>query len=436
MAHMAKFSRGSVPRMIAHYDRDESIQEYGNEMIDKSKTGQNYDLHAQSVGDGKKSWQRYKDCMEDVYCLNRKDVNTMVDWVITLPKDFKGSPEEFFNDCYYFLKDRYQVKGSELYQIGVGGIKPPDNIICASVHMDETTPHMHFSFVPLEKTDKYLDLEYKVNAKKVVNRTDLQSFHKDLESHLHELMGHDIEIGILNGATKEGNKSKKELLSEEIRQKQEQVKALREQADYNKLITRSNVLEEENKDLREQVNSLQVENGSLKVQIADLRQSIENKVKQMAEPLEEQIQGFKEALQSMAETTRSVVRSVSWIDKKFKNDELHKVCEAVQDYGRIWLSKDGFEELADTADEPILSKGIKSLLTPDYQEIAYYKGSNGYGWYASKAEGGEYLGNKKETLDIRKRFPNARFKDPHDLTDLNISALNKGIMKTSLNREL
>jgi len=35
-------------------------------------------------------------------------------------------------------------------------------------------------------------------------------------------------------------------------------------------------------------------------------------------------------------------------------------------------------------------------------------------------------------IEIRNKFPNSRFKDPHELTDLSMSALNKGIVKATL----
>lgn len=49
----------------------------------------------------------------------------------------------------------------------------------------------------------------KVSAKEVVNRYDLQSFHEGLQRHVERALGH--EVGILNEATKEGNRSIEEL---------------------------------------------------------------------------------------------------------------------------------------------------------------------------------------------------------------------------------
>ena len=76
----------------------------------------------------------------------------MVDWVVTLPQSFDGDEQDFFQETYKFLNDRY---GKE-------------NVISAYVHMDETTPHMHYAFVPVVEDKKKGG--YKLSAKEAVNR--------------------------------------------------------------------------------------------------------------------------------------------------------------------------------------------------------------------------------------------------------------------------
>lgn len=73
--------------------------------------------------------------------------------------------------------------------------------------MDETTPHMHYAFIPVVEDKK--NGGYKLSAKEAITRKDLQTFHKDLSNHMERVFGRDI--GILNEATKEGNKSIEEL---------------------------------------------------------------------------------------------------------------------------------------------------------------------------------------------------------------------------------
>ena len=51
--------------------------------------------------------------------------------------------------------------------------------MAAVVHYDETTPHLHYAFVPVVFDNK--KSRYKVSAKEVLTRHDLQTFHDDLD---------------------------------------------------------------------------------------------------------------------------------------------------------------------------------------------------------------------------------------------------------------
>lgn len=187
MAHMMKHTKASCGHMFAHFDR--KAEHISNENLDKTRTHLNYNLATQQQLDqGEFVRQR---CAE-VRCQNRKDVNVMVSWVITAPKDLPEQEQKaFFKASYDFCSNRY---GAE-------------NVVSAYVHMDEVTPHMHFAFIPV--TEDRRRGGYKVSAKECVNRVDLQTFHKDLEKYVSRELGH--EVGILNEATKEGNRSIEQL---------------------------------------------------------------------------------------------------------------------------------------------------------------------------------------------------------------------------------
>nr|WP_258089060.1 plasmid recombination protein [Weissella fangxianensis] len=88
----------------------------------------------------------------------------------------------FFEAATNFLNDRY---GQE-------------NAVAAVVHYDETTPHLHYAFVPVIFDDK--KSRYKVSAKEVLTRHDLQTFHDDLDQHLKKVLPF-YEHGILNNKT-------------------------------------------------------------------------------------------------------------------------------------------------------------------------------------------------------------------------------------------
>lgn len=196
MAHVMKMTKAACGHMFKHYerakDKNGEYVKFGNESIDPERTPMNYNLAPDrelSQGDFVR-----KRCSE-VYCMNRKDVNVLCSWVVTVPKDVpEVEYEKFFHATYDFLEKRY---GRE-------------NVVSAYVHMDEVTPHMHFAFVPVIYDKK--KERYKVSAFEVIDRRELTVFHAELEKHLESALGH--EVGILNEATKEGNKSIAELKRE------------------------------------------------------------------------------------------------------------------------------------------------------------------------------------------------------------------------------
>lgn len=185
-----KHPKTALGHLGKHYERgkDESSEyvKFGNPQIDPQRTHLNYNLASQH-----NHMEFIKQRLSEVYCLNRKDVNVMCSWVVTAPKDLdQNQQDDFFKESYKFLENRY---GKE-------------NVISSYVHLDETTPHMHFAFIPVVY-DKKKD-RYKVSAKERVNKFELKSFHSDYQKHLDRA---NIRCNVLNEATREGNKSIDEL---------------------------------------------------------------------------------------------------------------------------------------------------------------------------------------------------------------------------------
>src|SRR5699024_2127983 len=181
MAHVQKFTRGSVGGLSNHIER--KTENHSNKDIDTDRTHENYDL-CEKEGD---MLSRYQERFDEVHCLNRADVKVMADWVVTLPEELKEAPRDaqkrFFEETYDFLSERY---GEE-------------NVLAGVVHNDETTPHMHFAFMPVTYDEK--KQREKVSAKEVLNRNELKSFHQDLDNHLKERIPHIYQKGILNDKT-------------------------------------------------------------------------------------------------------------------------------------------------------------------------------------------------------------------------------------------
>ena len=187
MAHLEKYTAAAAGHMFAHYDRSHSSS---TSNIDESRTHLNYNLAKKDQPLSCLDFLHKR--MSEIKVLKRANVNVMCDWVITAPESL--TPEElplFFDECYKFLNARY---GKE-------------NVISSPVHMDETSSHIHYNFVPVV-TDKKKGIP-KLSAKECITRKDLNTFHPDLTKHMTAVFGRDI--GILNGATVGGNKTIKQL---------------------------------------------------------------------------------------------------------------------------------------------------------------------------------------------------------------------------------
>lgn len=154
-----KFS-GSSPKGIQIHDQRERGYSHSNPDIDFEKSQKNYDLHnRQPINYIKKIKERIGEL--HLPRAIRKDAVTMVQCMITSDRGFfdrlpEGQQEDFFKKCYEWVRERY---GAE-------------NIISATVHMDEKTPHIHINMVPVT-TDGRLC------AKDLFKKQDLLQLHDD-----------------------------------------------------------------------------------------------------------------------------------------------------------------------------------------------------------------------------------------------------------------
>ena len=201
MAHALKCNSSSAGHIIGHCEREkdkngEFLKYHTKSNIDADLTHLNITLSADK---SKSVRERYKERVSDIG-IKRKDQVTMVDWVVTLPKELSGLSYEdqqaFFRSSAQFVAERYGQ----------------DNFMGAFMHFDESTPHVHIAFTPVR--------DNKFQAKNILNRKDLAKFHEDLVKHLQndKALSFTVEKEyILNGITAT-NKSTEELKAE---QKQE-----------------------------------------------------------------------------------------------------------------------------------------------------------------------------------------------------------------------
>jgi len=252
MAHMEKYSRGVIGHMLGHYDRSKNVPDLklpGNTVL-------NYNLAYNDQPQSQLDFIHQR--LSEVKVHNRKDVNVMVDWVITIPQTLNNQglndEDKFFQEAYKFLNDRY---GKE-------------NVISAFVHLDETTPHMHYAFVPVVEDKKKGG--YKLSAKEKITKTDLATFHKDLSDHMERVFGRDI--GILNEATKEGNRSIEELKRGTARE------------ELNNIAQNARILTRKAQKLQKGIEVAQEQKNAIQSEIEALQAKYKNRQMQIREILE------------------------------------------------------------------------------------------------------------------------------------------------------
>ncbi|MBS5112640.1 MAG: plasmid recombination protein [Coprobacillus cateniformis] len=167
MAHVEKIKRSGVIGLAIHCERRVGC-ELSNKDIDTSRTHLNYNL-AKDIQPLKPE-TFLKQRISEVRHISRDDIVLMADWIVTLPKDvYKEDTERFFEYTFEFLKEKYGEK----------------NIVSAWIHMDEATPHIHFSFVPVITID---GIE-KLNCKKIITKSALKKFHPQLGAYLEQRLG-------------------------------------------------------------------------------------------------------------------------------------------------------------------------------------------------------------------------------------------------------
>ena len=166
--HVAKYQASACGNMLNHYERSWSREDFERVNVEKSKTEQNWNCRQSQV----EPIARIKDAVKAQEQMTgrkvRKDAVRMADVVVTLPPNVPESDlRAFFELTTDFLEER------------TGG---RENCLGAYVHMDETTPHLHYAFIPI--------VEGRFNAKKMLNRQWFKTLHDDLQEYLTRKLGY------------------------------------------------------------------------------------------------------------------------------------------------------------------------------------------------------------------------------------------------------
>lgn len=182
MAHLAKYTLNSAQALfhhnLRHKDRKGEYVAYGGSKIDITKTHLNYRLDP-NTDPNEFITQR----LSEIKVQKRADVKVYCSWVLTVPQNLpQEKHKEFFESAYRFFSADYGAK----------------NIVMASVHLDETTPHIHLGFVPVvreKKNQKKLGQE-KVSAKELLTRSYMKNLHKRLKNTLERDLNCQVDITI------------------------------------------------------------------------------------------------------------------------------------------------------------------------------------------------------------------------------------------------
>lgn len=243
--HVKKFKSNDVRGLQIHNQRESSNSK--NNDIDPYRTILNYDLHNK---DKINYNQRVKEIIAEGYKgakAIRKDATVMTSTIVTSDKGFfdKLSLKEqrlFFEESYKFLKECYGEK----------------NIVSAVVHMDETTPHMHLTAVPLTEDGK-------LSAKTIIDRKFLRHIQKAIPELL-KSKGFDIERGVEGSA--KGHTDTDEYKKEQLKKlKDENQELKRQNLELRKGYPNDNLRNwDNNNKLRRKNKELTAENNILKIQ--------------------------------------------------------------------------------------------------------------------------------------------------------------------------
>ncbi len=152
----AKYKGPEIGNIEAHNERTK--EKYAsNPDIDPSKSHLNFHL----LEPKQKYRREAEDRIKEAGCRTRKDSIRLVEALVTAsPEFFQGKKQAeikaFFREALTFLQEN----------------QAPETFVSAVVHMDEKTPHMHVTFVPLTEDKRLSAKEILGNKKKLTQWQD------------------------------------------------------------------------------------------------------------------------------------------------------------------------------------------------------------------------------------------------------------------------
>lgn len=181
ICRIAKVKSGGVGGIHIHDNREKDGISHTNQDIDWTKTHENVSLIEQKKHF--KTAVRERIAELELKRQPRSDATVMCQCLITSDKAFfdemsREEQNEYFKQSLDFIKERYGDR----------------NIISATIHYDERTPHMHVNFVPVTADGR-------LSAKDLFSPQSLRTLQDDYNRYVRE-RGHDLDRGKIGSKTK------------------------------------------------------------------------------------------------------------------------------------------------------------------------------------------------------------------------------------------
>lgn len=329
VAHVEKFTKNDCGGLGIHVDR--KTENHSNKNIDITKSCDNVQLvenYCNSL------YKAANDRIKENYKVDkaiRKDAIYCVGIVCS-------ASSELFKDMNKEQTIQYFKDFKEYFDKKLG-----DNVISASVHLDEMTPHMHLYFTPLTEDGR-------LSAKEMCNRQFLRDMQRDLPLHLQE-KGYDVNKRLIDEVVEHISKKEYELnkAMEDIQAKIdlfENLKEFKENIKKNKKLfsNKYNITADEldyiislalpNSKFKEKSELVEKENNKLKIKNDELFKDVlsyeieiekyKSELLSKKEELEKTKNELETTKRQLKESQKNVTRYKSVIDRSAEATQILK----------------------------------------------------------------------------------------------------------------
>ena len=172
VVHMMKIKSGAVGGIQSHNNREHEPKT--NQDVDMSRSEDNYDLIP--CDNYKRSIKEKLSNLVESSRAIRKDAVVVCNFIVTSDNETMDAlgadrQREFFEDSVKWFSDRYGA----------------DRVLNATVHMDETTPHLHIGVMPITQDGR-------LSAKAIFTKTEMKAIQTEFARDVGEKYG--LERGV------------------------------------------------------------------------------------------------------------------------------------------------------------------------------------------------------------------------------------------------